>query len=130
VISRNSFKKLFYDLSSAPLYRDVGFFTDITNALLIDGANAVSIAAQRSLGKIEPLLYLHWFSTPAAIKTLLRYLSVTFRAKNERQYSITIRTLHLFLLGIKVLNEPFDIPFIPPQFIEKFLGLFVGKESI
>ncbi len=31
---------------------------------------------------------------------------------------------------MKILDKPFDIPSVPPQFVQQFLGCFVREEAI
>jgi len=77
-------EKSFYDLSSTSFYGDGRFPTDITNSLLIDGTNAVSIATGYAFREVDLHLFLFYrISTPTAIKTLFRYLSIALRTENK-----------------------------------------------
>jgi len=69
-------------------------------------------------------------ATPTAITALLRHLFVTFWTKDKRQYFITMRTFHLFLLKTKAFDKTFDIPFVSSHFIEKFSCPLLRKEPI
>jgi hypothetical protein len=108
-----------------------GLPTNTTDSFLVDDTNTIPITAQDALREIDlSFIYLHRTSAPAAIIALYQCLPSTLVAENKRQGLIATRTPHLFLLGMKILDKPLDIPSIPLQFVEKLPGSFVRKEPI
>jgi hypothetical protein len=113
------------------LFSRIRFLTDITNSLLIEGANAVPIATRYTFREVDFYFFLfNWISTLAAITASLWGLAPAFRTLDEREYPVTMGALHLLLLRIQIFYKTFDIPFISPQFIKKFLGPFIREELI
>jgi hypothetical protein len=107
------------------------FFTHVTNPLLIDGADAISVTTGYALGEIDFHFFLfHRFSTPAAIKAPLKRLSSALPAENNGECLTTMRALHLFLLNTKTFYKTINIPFVPPQFVKELSCPFIGEKTI
>jgi hypothetical protein len=109
----------------------IRFLADVTNPLFINDTNAISITTGNTVREINLHLFLsHQISASAAIKAPFWGLSSALRTEDKRQCFIATRALHLFLLGLKILDKPFDLPFISPQFPEKLLCPFIWEETI
>jgi len=109
----------------------IGFFTYITDPLLIDGTDTISINTGYALGEIDlRSLFFYWFSTLTAIMASLKRLFSALLTVNQRQGLTTMRALHLFLLNKKTSYKSIDIPFVSSQFIKELLGPLIGEKAI
>lgn len=106
--------------------------TDVTDTRFIDDANTTSIGTQFPLRKVI-LLHLpqhNLFPAPAAESTSHGNLLSAPLTQKMREGFFTPGALHLLLLEMETSNETVNLPFIPFQFMEEPLGLFVWEETI
>jgi hypothetical protein len=109
----------------------IGLPADITNPLLIDHTNTVSITAQLPIAEVGlSFLPLLGMTAPTTVETLLGYLPLAIRTEDERQSFIAARALHLFLLEIEILDKALNIPFVSSKFVEEPLRPLIRKKPV
>jgi hypothetical protein len=77
-------------------------------------------------------LFLLFYGVPAsaAEETLFRDLFSAVLTGDRRNWLTAMGTFHLFLLYMEILNESFDISFVPIYLVNEFPRPFVWKEAI